>query len=368
MKIEKLEAIRGFVAVYIVFHHIVAFNHLQDRHLFVRLLFMHPQEAVLVFFLLSGFVIYLSAVKSRELSFSAYLKKRFLRIYPITITAFLISTVIYLINGHQLVIGDLKVLAGNFFMLQDDRAEPGLIVPTYLNNVPLWSLSYEWWFYVLFFPLFIFLRKRNFNARLPPVYLAASISLIGWFSFLLHPNHISLVLTYFLLWWTGVACADIYLRHLDFTLKRLMPIFISLIVVSGFISVPIIKGFLFEYRTLAKINGPYPISTYLHYYADTLLFLAIGLIWWQYRLKGFQLLFGIWKRFAPISFAIYVIHFPFIQLELPFIHNFYGLYALKLTLIIAISYLLELRMQPLINHLFHQKIAVRNRKLENQAF
>src|ERR1700761_950436 len=107
MKIEKLEAIRGFVAIYIVFHHFIAFNHLQDRSLTLKLVFMHPQEAVLVFFLLSGFVIYLSAASSQQLTFYQYIKKRFARIYPITIAAFLISTIIWLINGYSLTGNDL---------------------------------------------------------------------------------------------------------------------------------------------------------------------------------------------------------------------------------------------------------------------
>src|SRR5947199_2260851 len=133
MKIEKLESIRGFVALYIVLHHIVSFNQLQNKSFVIKLIFMHPQEAVLVFFLLSGFVIYISAVRSQSLTFYGYIKKRFIRIYPIAIAAFAISTIVYLINGNKLGHDDFKTLIGNIFMLQDDSAQPGLIVPTYLQ-------------------------------------------------------------------------------------------------------------------------------------------------------------------------------------------------------------------------------------------
>src|ERR1700761_7849302 len=356
MKIEKLEAVRGFVAIYIVFHHVVAFNHLQDHHIILKLLFMHPQEAVLVFFLLSGFVIYLSVVNRKSLTFYSYIKKRFVRIYPITIAAFAISTAIFFINGYHFTLNDLKDFAGNLFMLQDDQAQPGLIVPVYLKNYPLWSLSYEWWFYVMFFPLFIYLSKRARENAFPSIYLALGISVSGWLLFLFKPSHVFLIFTYFLLWWTGVACAEVYLRQKAFSFKNLLPVFLSVSIVSCLISVPVINGIFIKHLSLGQINASYPISTYLHYYLDVIVFLVIGLIWWKLNLIGFDLVLKPFKILAPISFAIYIIHFPFIWLDIPFIHNFYLLYSVKLFLIITTAYLLEIKMQPLANKLFKNKI------------
>jgi len=368
MKIEKLEAIRGFVAIYIVFHHLVSFYDLYHHSQVLKLLFMHPQEAVLVFFLLSGFVIYVSAAGTKDLTFFKYIKKRFVRIYPITVAAFLISTLIFLINGYHFTGVDLKNLVGNFLMLQDDKAQPGLIVPTYLNNVPLWSLSYEWWFYIMFFPLFIYVIKKRHFGTMPDIYLVLGISLIGWCLFLLWPNHLFLIVTYFLIWWSGVACAEIYLKYQDFQLKTLMPVIISVSIMSLAIALPVLNGYLLKHETLAEINAAYPISTYLHYYLDTLMFLVIGLIWWKFKLVGFDLLLKGFKILAPISFAIYIIHFPFIWLNLPFIHNFYLLNLVKLALILLTAYLLEIKMQPLANKLFHNKIRPKKQELETQAF
>lgn len=368
MKIEKLEAIRGVVAIYIVFHHMVIFNKLQNKYFLLRLIFMHPQEAVLLFFLLSGFVIYLSAVSSRNLTFATYFKKRFVRIYPITLAAFLISTIIFFINRYQFTAADTKTLAGNLFMLQDLEAQPGHIVIPYLKNYPLWSLSYEWWFYMMFFPLFLYLHKRRFQTSFPHIYIVLCISLTGWFLHLTTPNYFFMVMTYFLLWWSGVACAEIYLADKNFSFKNLMPVFISLSVMFMFITLPIAYGYFVRHQTYEQINAIYPFTGYLHYYGAAIFFLVVGVIWWKYHLKGFNALIGKFKMLAPISFALYIVHFPFLWLEMPFISNLYLLYTIKLILILFTAYLLEIKMQPLMNKLFHNKIKPRKAELESQAF
>jgi hypothetical protein len=171
-----------------------------------------------------------------------------------------------------------------------------------------------------------------------------------------------------MLWWTGVACAEIYLRHQDFSIRTLMPVFISLSVMSMVISIPVVKGYFFQHKTLAQINAAYPISTYLHYYLDVIVFLALGLFWWKRNLKGFDPVFSWFRFLAPISFALYIVHFPFIWLNMPFIQNFYLLYLVKLILILLSAYLLEIKMQPLANKLFKNKIRHNRAELENQAF
>ena len=55
-KLDKLEALRGAAALYVVFHHTIPY----DSRLFnlpVGHLMRFGQEAVILFFLLSGFVI-----------------------------------------------------------------------------------------------------------------------------------------------------------------------------------------------------------------------------------------------------------------------------------------------------------------------
>jgi hypothetical protein len=59
MKIHKLESIRGFAAIYVMLGHLFS-NHLHQQHTWIGQPFRMAQEGVLLFFFLSGFVIYYS--------------------------------------------------------------------------------------------------------------------------------------------------------------------------------------------------------------------------------------------------------------------------------------------------------------------
>ena len=81
-KILEFEFLRGFAAFYVFFHHTVFQFNIIEKNSILGKLFSFGQEAVMLFFLLSGYVIALSLMK-RKYSFYEYLKHRFLRIYPI---------------------------------------------------------------------------------------------------------------------------------------------------------------------------------------------------------------------------------------------------------------------------------------------
>jgi peptidoglycan/LPS O-acetylase OafA/YrhL len=348
MKLGKLEAIRGFAAVYVVIYHFVGFTVLQDKFpAIAKLLFRFGQEAVILFFLLSGFVIYLSVATKPDTSFKKFFLKRLVRIYPILIISFILSIVIGITANYHFAKEDLKELAGNLFMLQDVNilGKPGLIVKVFMNNDPLWSLSYEWWFYMLFYPLFFYLIKKGHVKIEQSMYAVLLLSVIGWLSFLVFPNHMLLVLSYFTLWWAGAACAEIYLKYGTFTFKELKPVIISLSVMTVFMTIPVITRYLHHGKLLFIM---YPLLT-LRHYAFSLIVIFAGLLWWKAKLVGFDVTLGFFERFSKISYAIYVIHFPFIALKLPYIDNIYASVAIKLVLIFILAYLLEIKLQSVIN-------------------
>lgn len=98
---------------------------------------------VIVFFVLSGFLVggkVLERVRNGTFDATAYALDRVSRIYVPLLPALLFTMVICLICGRSFSIGELL---GNLFGLQ------GLSCGCFGGNGPLWSLAYEFWFYLL---------------------------------------------------------------------------------------------------------------------------------------------------------------------------------------------------------------------------
>ncbi|HTQ51929.1 MAG TPA: acyltransferase [Candidatus Acidoferrales bacterium] len=98
---------------------------------------------VVVFFVLSGFLVggkVLERVRNGTFDATSYALDRVSRIYVPLLPALLFTMVMCQICGRTISIG---VFFGNLFGLQ------GLSCGTFGGNGPLWSLAYEFWFYVL---------------------------------------------------------------------------------------------------------------------------------------------------------------------------------------------------------------------------
>jgi peptidoglycan/LPS O-acetylase OafA/YrhL len=128
---------------------------------------MNPaHEAVIVFFVLSGVLVggsVLRELSARRFLWDSYLVRRLSRLLTVLVPALLIglildSTTKYLLLQHpafahtQLgtlskVHLDAKTFFGNLFFLQTlDRTK----IFSLGTNAALWSLAYEWWYYLLF--------------------------------------------------------------------------------------------------------------------------------------------------------------------------------------------------------------------------
>jgi peptidoglycan/LPS O-acetylase OafA/YrhL len=334
----KLDAIRGFAAVYVVVYHVV--HQLDFIPGYIKLgLFSFGQEAVMLFFLLSGFVICWSLNKSNNHTFGNYFIKRFRRIYFPFIIAILLSIVIFAINGSLAERFSWENLAGNLLMLQDFSAvKPGTWVTPFLSNYPLWSLSYEWWFYLLFFPLYKFLPRNPSR-----IYFILIISALGFLNYNLIPNQAALFLSYFIIWWCGVEAAEIFLYKRKFTLQNMQPIIFCLLFMLGICAVPVLAT-----KTLRF--GYYPFLTFRHFLA-AFIAIIVGLFWYWKKLKYFDKIFGIFGLIAPISYAMYIFHYPILK-YLPvniYIPNLWVSYFIQFALIIGLAYLTEIKLQPLVN-------------------
>jgi peptidoglycan/LPS O-acetylase OafA/YrhL len=199
-----LDAIRALAALYVVVHHVVA---TRDLPAALTVPFRFGQEAVILFFLLSGFVIFANE-RGRVSRPRGYFLRRLRRIYPALVAAVIVSTLIELWNGDLGELFSARELIGTLASLQDvDFLKPGVIVDPYLGNDPLWSLSYEVAFYLVF-PSLMRLWNRSSIAT---VHLVGMVSVLGYASFIAFPNHFSLVATYLVMWWIGALLAHLYM-------------------------------------------------------------------------------------------------------------------------------------------------------------
>lgn len=113
-------------------------------------------EAVIVFFVLSGFLVGGKGIErlvNNSFNSRDYIIDRLVRIMIPLVPAILLTIVCDWIIVNPI---NFKQVIGNLFSLQ------GILVKPLSTNAPLWSLSYEFWFYMLiFFVSGIVLNKSN---------------------------------------------------------------------------------------------------------------------------------------------------------------------------------------------------------------
>lgn len=149
-----IDALRAFAAFVVVIEHtrtrfFAPWSLLDptNRHLLAALFYASTRlghQAVLVFFVLSGYLVggpLLQRAADGTVSFSSYFAARAARIFTPLLPACIVSFVVGTLVLHEPE-SPLRVLA-SAVALND------VLAPTTASDPPLWSISFEVWFYIL---------------------------------------------------------------------------------------------------------------------------------------------------------------------------------------------------------------------------
>jgi peptidoglycan/LPS O-acetylase OafA/YrhL len=275
--------------------------------------------AVIVFFLISGFCIHYSQAvtahyaperASSGLDLGRYARRRFRRIYPPLVLAIALTIAFDGLGGrldptvyaggthydfinYSVLVGHhtLRTLGGNLLM------QGGLFTRTYGTNGPLWSLSYEFWFYVLY-PLLWFTAGRHSAGRAAvPVAVVSTAGLIV--VHLLGPVYLVPALAAWGIWFGGAVLADLYVGRL-----RVGAPAVYLFCLSG---AAVAYALFRTFGDLALVD--YALAFVFVALLNLMLSLADGV--------GEVALKVLARALSPlgrISYSLYLVHFPWLML------------------------------------------------------
>lgn len=288
-KLGAVESLRGLAALYVFISHLALHYQINENATYI---FRFGQEAVMLFFLVSGFVIMYSMELARDKSFLSYLGRRFFRIYPIFLLSLALS---YIFAAHGSF--DIVNLMGNVVMLQDfGYAKPGVLFNAFAGNTPLWSLSYEWWFYLMFFPLYRLVAERF---QLVLVTAAGVAAVVIYNETYFQPM---LFLAYFPIWWTGAEIGRAVARDAPIPFGKILMATGAITVAFGAYAATVFaKGH-------EVFFGLHPVLEVRHAGASFAMVLLLYAI--KRRSLNLGWLLAPFSIVAPISYGIYALHYP----------------------------------------------------------
>ena len=270
-KSDFLHLVRWLAATFVVIGHSWLIARYPSTSPTFTFLASHAHAAVIVFFVLSGYVIAATTAKKAAVGYSLrdYFLDRFSRIYSVVLPALLLTIALDTVGRLLFTAYDaglpqsdwLLRLLVNLFSLQGMW---GLRIQ-FASNPPLWSIGYEVCYYALF-GLLVW-RPRFWQAW------------VGLIALVMGPK----ILAYGLIWLMGVAVFRTGLR-----VPR--PIGVSALLLAGY---------FFEFSPVA----------WPQYVRDFLFGLAVALfIGSPFAIPRFLRSFN--RQMADFSYSLYAYHFP----------------------------------------------------------
>lgn len=310
----KLEAIRGFAAFYVLCHHTLPKYTIIFGHEIA--LFRYAQEAVMLFFILSGFVIQYAYLTSPDKSFRSFFLRRFLRIFIPLICVFIAHYILLSAIGQEVSDSGLYSLAGNLLMLQQvpDIWLQATWFQPFLGNKALWTLSFEWWFYMMFFGI-----SHYFGSNASKVtYIITTIAAITYIFF---PVAFNREIMYLIIWWMGADMARLYISHQKIDLSSMR---LPLTVLAGITLLGVCH--FFYYQKVYPENPIVFVTTpfiEVRHFGFSFVAIIFSIIWKKMSWIGFRYTFGLFEILAPISFSLYISHWYLVSFA-HYLDNYIG--------------------------------------------
>lgn len=211
LNIRPLTSLRFFAAIWVVL------LHYRSRMGYVDIqrmdFFNNAYLAVDFFFVLSGFImahVYIESIVDSKFSVFDFLKKRFSRLYPLHIfvlTVYVALFGIFSIFGFESETPEkynFYTLPANILMVHAWGTIDNLVF-----NYPSWSISAEWFAYLVFFPVSLIIIKLR---KYPVILFINAILLLTGF--------------YYLVPYTGIVDNELTKLSFDFGIFRIFPEFI----------------------------------------------------------------------------------------------------------------------------------------------
>jgi peptidoglycan/LPS O-acetylase OafA/YrhL len=259
-QIQFLDGLRGLAAFYImVFHarwllwegyltgyvtHPEQYSVAAKVVIHLILLFSFGHQMVLLFFVLSGFVIHLRYARQikeqqgvAQFDWRRYVYRRAKRLYPPLIftmiltfgldqlgktlgfPVYFVPTVLNLDfkPNHEIITG-----IGNLVFVMSVYVAP------WGMNGALWSLTFEWWFYMIY-PFFWWLTKRSITVATG---IMVGLYILSFFGSLWPIQLLQVVFSGMLCWWFGALLAEIYVGRLRISFWKIAPLSLLILVLA----------------------------------------------------------------------------------------------------------------------------------------
>ncbi len=293
---NNLNLLRLFASFMVMYMHSLALSiAAQDKDIMYTLSFkkaLSGQVAVDIFFIISGFLIYQSYDRSRNIW--KFLKARFLRIWPllalfILSTAFIIGPMLTTLSREEYFASDLTEYLMNMFFASSYTRLPQVFF-THIEfsvNGSIWTLRYEVICYLLvlvFLP--IFSRKKN----LIGAFLLASASVYLYFTYGFTADHFYMIPTSILVN-LGRLTMQFEMGVLFYLNRNEIPMSLKYFIVAvlGLIA----GSYFFDYEIIFAIFGSYIV-------------LFIGFSNWKIS--------RYYDKVGDLSYGVYVLSFLVQQL------------------------------------------------------